>query len=183
LKVAFAVALMGSVSSCASDEKGIAEPQDSANVSHGHSSTSAPSSAEAISMSIDPCEVLSSDDLAGYGKFESKEENLGGARSCFWQRSAEGGQDAAGFSLNVRDSQSIEAVNDVGGGVVTGEVNGCRVAVAANPNSGSCTVALKIDDNSRIDITITTPPDRDDDPCQFGEEVAYFVEPRLPAVP
>lgn len=183
LKVFAAVVLMGFVSGCTSDEKGIAGPRDSVSVSPSYSTTSAPESSGAISISIDPCEILSSEDLASYGKFESKQRTLGGARSCLWQRSIEGSQGVATFSLNVRDAQSIETVNDVGGGVLEGEVNGRPAAVAENPHSGSCTVAMKIDDNSRIDVTITTPPNRDEGSCQFGEEVAYLIEPRLPAIP
>lgn len=76
LKVFAAVVLMGFVSGCTSDEKGIAGPRDSVSVSPSYSTTSAPESSGAISISIDPCEILSSEDLASYGKFESKQRTL-----------------------------------------------------------------------------------------------------------
>lgn len=183
-KVFTAIALAAFASGCASGERGIAEPGVSETASRGSSGDSAvPSTTEPISLAIDPCGLLSADDLADYGKFEAEERQIGSARSCFWQRSSKGHQEVSTFSLNVRDSQSVETVNDVGGGVVEGEVNGRPAAVAEDPQNGSCTIAMKLDDNSRIDVTITTPPNRDEGSCEFGKEVAYLIEPRLPAVP
>lgn len=60
---------------------------------------------------------------------------------------------------------------------------GVPVVVTENPHSGSCTVAMKFEDNFRVDVTIITSPELDKDSCQFSEEVDYFIEPRLPAIP
>nr|WP_081191155.1 DUF3558 domain-containing protein [Saccharomonospora piscinae] len=178
-----ATVLAALVSSCSSGEQGIAQPSDSEDVSPDRSVTLAPSSSGSIGTTIDPCELVSAEDIAQYGIFESEAKQLGSARSCFWQRSPEGRQGVSTFSLNVRDRESIDAVKDVGGGLVAGEVNERPAVVAENPSSGSCTVAVKLDETSRIDITITTPPDRDEGSCQFGQDVAYLVEPRLPELP
>lgn len=168
------------ITACSAEKSGVAEPKTSESVDDAAVATSSPM---VNSDSIDPCKILSSQDLAKYGEFQSEYEEVGSARSCFWQRSAKGNQEVSTFSLNVRDSNGLDAVNDVGGGIVEGEVNGRRAAVAKNPRSGSCTVALEINDGSRIDVTITTSPDQGMEECQFGQEIAYLVEPRLPDVP
>ncbi|WP_134712575.1 DUF3558 family protein [Saccharomonospora xinjiangensis] len=175
------VAMFASVlSSCSSTEKGIAEPPKSLTGSPSGVEATSSSAEEPTSVAIDPCELLSVEDLTEHGAFESQGKQIGSARSCVFERGVEASQEMAIFSLSVRDSQGVDTVNDDGGGVVAAEVNGRPAAVAESPLNGSCTIAMKLSDASRIDVTITIPPDREEGPCRFGEKIAKLIEPRLP---
>lgn len=169
---------LAAVSGCSAGERGIAEPQVSANNPSREVTTSAPSSAAPISASIEPCDLISAEDLAHVGEFESEYSEDGSARSCYWQRSAVGGGDVFTFALSVRDTQSIETVKDNGGGLHADEVNQRPAVATEDPNLGDCTFAMKIDDSSRIDITVTG-----EDGCEIAKEIAGMVEPRLPELP
>lgn len=174
-----AVALMlTSVAGCASEEQGVAEPANSSNGTSSEINKTTPTRASTISSSIDPCELISANDLAEVGKFESEHKEGGGARSCYWQNSFEDGGDGFTFAVSVRDSQGIETVNDNGGGIQSTEVNQRPAVSTEDPKFGDCTFAMKIDDSSRVDITVT-----DEGACEIAEVIAGMVEPRLPELP
>ncbi len=83
--------------------------------------------------------------------------------------------------LDVRDQQSVESMNPAGGGeVTTAEVNARPTAVAPDPSGTNCTIGMKVDDSSRIDVGIVGP---DGLTCDIASTIAYLVEPRLPELP
>lgn len=130
---------------------------------------------------MDPCEILTVEDLAEYGEFQSRYKEGQADRSCLWQAGARGGGYAFTFGLSLRDAQSVETVNDNGAGVQRTEVNQRPAAVAKNPGVGSCVVAMKLDDVSRIDVSV--PRAEEGDACEIATALAGLVEPRLPDVP
>lgn len=140
------------------------------------------SSASQVSLSIDSCELLSVEDMDEVGEFESKYKEGGGARSCFWQESSAGGGDVFTFVLSVRDSQGIDAVNDIGGGVDLDEVNQRPAVTTQDPKTGDCTLAMKLSGSSRVDVTVLGE-DGSDDSCDIAKVIAGMFEPRLPAIP
>ncbi|TLW93872.1 DUF3558 domain-containing protein [Saccharomonospora piscinae] len=164
------------VSGCSSEKQGVAEPGPSPSVSS--SEKTIPSSVVPVSASIDPCELISAADLADIGKFESEYREGGAARSCYWGHSFENGGDGFGFGVSVRDAQTIESVNDNGGGLQSADINQRPAVSTEDPNSGDCTFAMKIDDLSRVDVTVTG-----EDGCEIAEVIAGLVEPRLPDIP
>ncbi|EIF00611.1 Protein of unknown function (DUF3558) [Saccharomonospora glauca K62] len=137
-----------------------------------------------MSLSLDPCELLSPDDLAELGAFEGPEKlQMPDSRTCRWQLPPSMENDFNGIvvDLDIRDQQTVESMNPVGGGeVTTSEVNSRPTAVAPDPSGTNCTVGMKIDDVSRIDVGIVGPRGQS---CDIATTVAYIVEPRLPALP
>ena len=177
-----ALVLLGS-SGCSRQEAGFAEPQ-SPSGAPGVSSplASASSPAHPASLSIDPCELVSAEDLADVGEFETEYQEGGGSRYCVWQEGFESGGNGFSFSVGVRDSQGIDAVRDIGGGVDPTEVNQRPAVKTEDPVSGDCMLAVKVSDSSRIDVTVLGE-DGDGDSCGLAEVIAGMVEPRLPELP
>lgn len=179
-----AVVLVSVLSGCSSEDPGIAEPASSVSKIPTVSSSAVPdeNSAAPASRVLEPCELLSASDLAEYGEFSDGEyKELAGARSCSWQLSNRGGVDGFVVALNVRDSQSVDTMNDVGGGVDEYDINGRAVARAANPRFYDCTIGVEVDARSRVDVTVNGLSSTDET-CSIAEDVARLVEPRLPEV-
>ena len=179
--MALAAALLFAVSGCSGEEQGYAQPQDLPDSSSAGTPTTAPTSSEPISSSLDPCDLLSAEDLAEAGKFKTKYEESDWARSCYWQSDFEAGGDGFTFTVSLRDAQSVETVNDNGAGVQRIEVNGRPAAVSKNAEFRSCVVAMKLDDMSRVDVGV--PRTEEDDACEIAEVIAGLVEPHLPEMP
>lgn len=179
--VAVAALLLGAVSGCSEKEQGHAQSQALPNGSSNDTSTAMPTASASIGSSLEPCDLLSAEDLAEAGKFESRYEEGGGARSCYWQNSFENGGDGFTFTVSVRDEQSIEQMNDLGAGVQRIEVNQRPAAVSKNAEFRSCTVGMKLDDVSRVDVGV--PRTEEDDACEIAEVIAGLVEPHLPEIP
>ena len=174
--------LLPTVSGCSTTESGFANSQTSSSVSPGETQTTVSSSAKPSSSLIDPCELLSEEDLAEVGKFKSEYKEGGGARYCVWQEDFESSGSGFSFSVGVRDFQGIDAVNDIGGGVNPTEVNQRPAVTTEDPKTGDCTLAVEISDSSRIDVTILGE-DGAGDSCEIAEVIAGLVEPHLPEIP
>ncbi|EID53737.1 Protein of unknown function (DUF3558) [Saccharomonospora xinjiangensis XJ-54] len=177
-----ALALLGLVG-CSATEHGSAEPRVESSQQQKSSGSVEPAPGESLSLSVDPCELLSVEELKPHGEFiDAGRRELGGARSCVYQRSARGGHQGFVVALNVRDSQGIESVADAGGKVTESAVGERNAVQSANMSVGDCTVAMEIDDSSRIDVSVNGLPSVDVT-CPIAEDVARLVEPRLPDVP
>ncbi|WP_425273069.1 DUF3558 domain-containing protein [Saccharomonospora piscinae] len=173
---------MGVLSGCSSETPGVAEPPEST----PEVTSSAPASdgnSVPRSRELEPCDLLSVGDLDEYGAFEDGEyKDLGSARSCSWQLSNEGGVDGFVVALNVRDSQNVDSMNDVGAGIKNLNIDGRTAARVENPRYGDCTVGIEIDAQSRVDVTVNGLSSTEES-CPIAEDVARVMEPRLPAVP
>lgn len=180
-----AAVFLTAVAGCVGEEQGIADPVNPpGGTSSGQSPATSveqgettPGQTSSISSSIDPCDLLSASDLAEVGNFDSKYEERGGVRACIWQNSFKNGGDGFTFGVSVRDSESIEMVNDFGGGIRPEEVNQRPAVSTEDPEFGDCRFAMKIDDLSRVDITVTG-----EGGCEIAKVIAGLVEPRLPAI-
>jgi hypothetical protein len=181
-KIAGAALLVSIVSGCSGEEQGYAEPETSASDSPEYTSTTSSTPALSVSSSIDPCDLLLAEDLAEVGEFESTYKEQGGARSCHWQKSAKGGGDGFAFAVSVRDSQSIETVNDNGSGIHEDEVNQRPSVWTVDTQFDDCTFAMKIDEMSRVDVTVPGDPDSNDS-CEVAKVIAGMIEPNLPEIP
>lgn len=175
--------LLSAASGCASEEPGSASPQTSSN----NPSTSSilpttPTSATSISLDIDPCELLTTEDLADVGNFDSRYKEDKDVRACFWQNSLNNGGDGFTFAVSIHDTQSIDEMRDYGDGIETSEINRRPAASTQNSKLGDCNFAMKIDDLSRVDVTITGE-DSSQAACEAAEVIAGMVEPRLPEIP
>jgi hypothetical protein len=179
-----AILLLFALSGCSEQEPGLAAPQSSASQSTGTNTMppSPPPSTAAASSSIDPCALLSEEDLADAGKFNSEYKEGGGARSCYWQQSAADGGEVFTFILSIRDAQGIDTVKDIGNGIEQTKVNQRPAVSTQDPKSGDCVLALQIGDSSRIDVTVLGEGDGLDGSCDIAEEIAGRFEAKLPAV-
>lgn len=169
-------------SGCTNEEPGVAEPGPPSGSSMTTSGTSQEST-EPLSASVDPCAVITpEEDFKQYGNFSPRQEtseDMASARVCSWKRDKQDPlDDRLIIGLAVRDDQSVDTVNDVGGGVNTGLINKREAAEAPNPVTGGCTLAVAIEDHSRVDINVLS--EDVNDACDIAREVAYLVEPRLP---
>ncbi|MGW9308338.1 DUF3558 domain-containing protein [Saccharomonospora azurea] len=178
-----ALVLLLLTAACGDDTDGIAEPgTDTGSPTQPSQTQPNDSGQQSLSASLEPCELLTPDkDMAQFGSFrEGRYEEAAGARICSWQRQ----DDAAAksglvISVGIRDSQNVGTMADVGGGLNAGEINARPAAEAPDPRYGSCTLAVAVDDRSRVDIGITAMDDVNA-ACEVAREVAYLVEPRLP---
>ena len=169
------------VTGCTSTQGGT--PSPAATTSGAASSgTSSAGPGGAATTSLDPCSLLLVSDLTSYGTFvgPNKREEFG-ARSCGYVKQTQHASDAQlGVDVNIRDSQSVDTVNDLGGGITKGKVNGrASVLAAGSPDLGSCVLALAVGSTSRVDIFITSAADTKQ-ACDVATKVADNVEPRLP---
>jgi hypothetical protein len=130
---ALAVALLlASIAGCSAEGSGVAQSAFASGATSASSSTSVLSQQGPISVFMDPCKLISAEELSDYGDFEPKYEEGEAGRSCYWQESASGGGDVFTFALSLRDAQSVETVQDNGAGVQRIEVNQRPAAVSKN---------------------------------------------------
>jgi hypothetical protein len=181
--IAISAAAVLSLTACSGEEGGAALPVESftsAPPSQPSGGPSAPDQGtEAPTAALEPCSLLSADDLAEFGDFKDGVQNDGGgARGCEYDRKIENASDDAdAVGVNIRDSQGVDEVRDIGEGVQTGTVAGGRKAVMTSGNGG-CLIALAVGENSRVDVgTVAGTEER---ACQIADAVAKIVEPQLP---
>nr|WP_245266957.1 DUF3558 family protein [Saccharomonospora piscinae] len=179
--MAGAILVLSAISGCSNGERGYAEPQASAGAPLSENPTTVPSPGGSVSTSIDPCELISTADLADVGEFDSEYKEGGGARACFWQADFDSGAGGFTFTVGVRDSQGIDTVNDIGDGVKQEEVNQRAAVSTHDPASGDCMMALELDAFSRVDVTVLGGREVSDS-CEIAEIISGILEPRLPEV-
>ena len=170
------------VTGCTSTQGGTPSPAVTTSSGAASSNTSSAGPGGAATTSLDPCSLLLVSDLTSYGAFvgPNKREEFG-ARSCGYIKQTQNASDATlGVDVNVRDSQTVDTVNDLGGGITKGKVNGRASAMAAgSPDLGSCVLAMAVGTGSRVDVFITSATDTKQ-ACDVAAKVADNVEPRLP---
>lgn len=166
---------------CTSEKAGTGVPAPSSTSSGAASSAPSGSavSGGASTASIEPCSLVNAADFASYGTFgEPVKAELAGARACTLVRQiASASEKTLTIGVGVRDAQGIDTVNDAGGGITPGKVNG-RQAVQAPGSTNSCTLALAVGSASRVDVNVvgTTASQA----CEVAAKAADIVEPKLP---
>ncbi|HEY3465294.1 MAG TPA: DUF3558 domain-containing protein [Amycolatopsis sp.] len=169
---------------CTSTQGGTASPVQSPSASAPETSESSSSSGGGGTQSItDPCTLIEPGDLSSYGEFNPpRNQTVGGARTCNYQKKIASASDKSMvIGANIRDTASVDQVNDTGGGVVDKDINGRKAKEASGGASvAGCTVALPVGDSSRVDVAVIGVGTADE-ACQIAEAVAKSaVEPRLP---
>ncbi|WP_158559819.1 DUF3558 family protein [Prauserella sp. PE36] len=170
------------LTACSSSEPGSAEliSDTSANQPQGPGSPSM-SNQDAdgtTTSSLEPCTLLTKDDISSFATFEDPEETaMGGARGCDFYPVRTDASDLPSIGVAVRDRQSVDNANDEGLGTSTGELNGRQVTQV--PTRGGCIIAMAVGDRSRVDVTVTGLDTQVS--CDVAGQVAEIIEPRLPA--
>ncbi|MCR3719120.1 Protein of unknown function (DUF3558) [Prauserella flava] len=129
---------------------------------------------------IDPCSVLSSEELAKYGTFpQGSPENVGSARACTFDKDTDSPTTDPNRVITVamRDQQGLDDAVDRGNGIERAEADGREYARI--PSTGPCTIAIGVSATSRVDVTVVATEGTEKS-CTIADEVAAIVEPRLP---
>jgi hypothetical protein len=157
---------------------GCAATEATPSVTPGAGTAAAAASAAPATAGIDPCSLISVNDLSRYGTFTGPDAaEMGGARVCMYQRKLASASDIElGVSINVRDKQGLSLDNELGGGAKSGKVGG-RDSVEARGES-ACVLELAVGDRARVDLSITG--DTVDVSCAVAQRLATIVEPKLP---
>lgn len=177
----FAAVLTG----CSSSEDGEAAPTSdgstgSAAASASPSSANPNESGAATLAELDPCSLLSSEDLKQYGTFPPGEpENVGSLRGCNFDKNTDDpiSDPNRVITVGIRDQQGLDDAVNRGNGVERSEADGRQYARI--PSSGPCTIAIGVSATSRVDVMVVATEGTEKS-CEIADEVAAVVEPKLP---
>lgn len=172
-----AVALVGTA--CSTSEGGQASPQTGSTQQATTAESSHPSSNGTPLAAIQPCSLLTADDLSKYGTFpEGSPDNVDYTRGCKFQKDRESPTDAGRVvSVDIREKQGIGDINGMGKGVDHTEANGRKLAQV--PGEGLCMIAIGVTESSRVDINVTATEGTNKS-CNIADEIAVQVESKLP---
>jgi hypothetical protein len=135
-------------------------------------STSMVTSMAPVSAAINPCTLLTADDIQGLGITPRGPDTLGGSRGCSWTKN---GQYVVGFS--VLDHLGIDQANS-GGNPITNHPVGSHDGRQFEGALGGCAVALAITETSSVDVVVGGDQTQE---CQLADQFAQLIEPKLPA--
>lgn len=131
-------------------------------------SSDAPTSAPGNPLaSLDPCSLLTQDDLTQLGITVTGPDNTAKSRGCGWQKH---GAYSVGIYLN--GSQGIETAGVDGATKVNLQSHD-----AVESQSYGCGVEIAISKTSSVDINVSSGPND----CQTAQTYAQLIEPKLPA--
>jgi hypothetical protein len=168
------VAVLLSVAACTSSTSGT--PASTANTTQPGNSSPAASSALA---SMQPCDLLSSNDLSQNQLGSPTPENLGGARTCRWQNTTANNGDGYTIGVGIRESQGINNAGTDTDTVTTDNIGSHPGRQLQSTISGSCIIAIGVTNTSRVDVTVNAGTDPVQG-CQLANQFAKLVEPNLP---
>jgi len=130
--------------------------------------------------SLQPCDLLSSAEAGQLQLTPGGPVNEGAARACTWQKAVDiNGQNGYGVEIGIRDSQGLDSINTAGYTITNDNVGKHSGKQGALNAGGGCLVAIGVGSSARVDVTISAGTDTNQ-ACQFANQVAALVEPRLP---
>jgi uncharacterized protein DUF3558 len=139
-----------------------------------------PTTGGASTASLKPCDLVSSAEASGLQLAPQGPVNEGGARACSWQKPVDiNGQNGYGVEIGIRDSQSLNDINTAGYTMSQDNIGSHQGRQGAATGSGACLVVIGVGNSSRVDVIVTGGADATS-ACQFANQLAKFVEPRLP---
>ncbi|MCT2585923.1 DUF3558 domain-containing protein [Actinophytocola gossypii] len=178
----FAAALAVGLSGCSSETPGNASPTENSGGntpsfpedSPTDEETTSPSESESGTTGLEPCELFTEQDLAALGlpSEPKEEEELGPARSCYWQTS---GSHLVGVGI----------IDELGIDQVQSETPpepltvGSHDAVQYTGALDVCAVSIAVTDSSRVDVSSVAGGDMAK-ACDHAKQAAELVEPKLP---
>ena len=164
---------------CTTTEGGTASPASTSSAAQTASSGTPGTPGAASTKSLDPCDLLTPADVAGLARFGAADKkDVPGGRTCgYTKQVASASEEGLSVGVAVRDAQSIDSVNDAGGGKTTGNVNGRKAIQAPSPPAG-CTLALGVGDSARVDVVVVSADSAK--ACDIASQIADKVEPKLP---
>ncbi|HEV7649096.1 MAG TPA: DUF3558 domain-containing protein [Actinophytocola sp.] len=125
---------------------------------------------------IEPCDLLSGEDLSRLGLGDGEEADFGDSPGCDWSKSADFGV-LIGLSPDLgAEEANLQGATPVP--VTVGSHDAFRVEEQGGA-MGSCAILVVVSDSSYVDVT-TTAGDDTPKACDKANEVAELVEPKLP---
>jgi hypothetical protein len=121
---------------------------------------------------LQPCDLLTSSEQAGFNLEAGAEEEIGPARSCQWQAP---GQHT--ITVGVIDELGLDAVQSSGAKQPT--TVGSHDAVQYVGVLDTCAISIGVTDTSRVDVLGGAGSDMNK-ACGVAQQAAELVEPKLP---
>lgn len=174
---AVVAALLG-LGACTSPTTGSGTPAPTASTTQPGGG---PTSGNSGLTSIQPCDLLSSNDASQNQLGTPTPRNEGGARSCAWQNTTANNGDGYVVSVDIRDSQGIKDINTDSYTVTTDNIGNHPGRQLQSTQSGTCSIVIGVTNSSRVDVSINAGTDPVHG-CQLANQFARVVEPNLPAV-
>lgn len=188
IRVAFlpVVAVVAFVSSaCSGDEEGTAQPgADPSEASVPASSSSSNSSAmpggDASLADLDPCSVLTTEQVRQHADVKKPENSdVGGALTCTWH--AQPVENSAALTptvaVAIRDNGGVNSLGDLGEGIQHVSEGGREYS--RTQGYGNCAIAIGVTDNSRVDVMVTGSQ-TNADACRIANSLTEAAEPKVP---
>ncbi|HJP78545.1 MAG TPA: DUF3558 family protein [Pseudonocardiaceae bacterium] len=149
---------------CSGGETGTAIPSSSSTTP-----TSAPQSSNNPVAAIDPCTLLSQDDLTNLGLTSTGPEHTAKSRGCGWQKGPT-------YSLGIYAdaSQGIDELRD--GSSTTAPLQSHDAI--KTPSNVDCSIDIAITKSSSVSVSIAMT---NGDECGIAMQYATLIEPKLPA--
>lgn len=171
-------ALAVAATACSNESQGQPLPTSRSTTATGtEASTPATSDGAGESMkSLDPCTLLTLDEVNQFDADAGVPKNIGGARGCMWLI-----PDGRGlFSVNLRSGQGLQGIA-VGIGKLSDQPVGSHKGKVLKEDGGrgTCMVAIGITESSRVDVLTGYKTDTAT-ACDRATRVATMIEPRLP---
>jgi hypothetical protein len=173
-------ALFG-LAACSGTTTGSGSPATTTDTTSGGATSSSGGTGGGVSTaSLQPCDLLSSSDATQLQLTSGGPVNEGGARACTWQKAVDtNGQNGFGIEIGIRDSQGLSGLTTAGYTITPDNVGNHQGKQAALTVGGGCVIAIGVGSSARVDVVVNGGTDTTQ-ACQFGNQVAKAIEPRLP---
>lgn len=146
------------------------------------SSSSAMDHPDGVAASIDPCALLTEEELSEYGEFEEPApDEVMDAPACELNKvSSIDNRQTPTLGIVVHPDRGVEDLREYGFGIDEGELDsGREFAQAQSDEKGKdCTLAVPLTDDERVDIQVVGAGEGAG--CEVAAELAELVEPKLP---
>jgi Protein of unknown function (DUF3558) len=154
------------------DETGLQVPTEGGGETEPPETSETETETSSGAASLEPCELLSPEDLAALSLGPGEEDAAAGARSCSWQTA--GGQVVGADiwdDLGIGDVQSKSTPQP--------KTVGSHKATQYVGELGACAVAIELTATSRVDVIGVADGDLAK-ACQIANDAANLVERKLP---
>lgn len=147
---------------------------------------SAPSSSESESQraGIDPCSIVTAQDLSSVSEFEEGVDKIvGNAPVCEWKEATESAmEDSVILTVAIREDGDIGGMRDQGYGLREGTLDSSGRELVEQPTSVGCVVAMAVGEGERVEVGIGSLSEgaSQEEACQMAGEVVELIDPKLP---
>lgn len=138
----------------------------------GNTGSSSASSSDPLAT-LDPCSLLSTDDVSQLGLTPQGPKEIASSRGCTWSKGA-----TYVIGVHFVEGQGLDKLND-GTGQNTAFSLPSHDAVRSDKGSG-CTIEIAITSNSTVDIQASEGAQAANE-CPLAQQYATLIEPKLPA--